>query len=112
MKDGYIKDYSTDKFIDIRKPEEVVRQNYEKELHEDYEYAKEQMDIEVPIQRGEKNSFKNKNERADIVVYETADKNKRSQSADILGIVETKRPTRKEGIKQLMSYMTASSALW
>ncbi|MCB9812342.1 N-6 DNA methylase [Candidatus Nomurabacteria bacterium] len=29
-----------------------------------------------------------------------------------MGIVETKRPTRKEGIKQLMSYMTASSALW
>ncbi|MCB9812341.1 type I restriction enzyme HsdR N-terminal domain-containing protein [Candidatus Nomurabacteria bacterium] len=60
MKDGYIKDYSTDKLVDLRKPEEIVRQNYEKELHEDYEYAKEQMDIEVPIQRGEKNSAKNK----------------------------------------------------
>lgn len=112
MKDGYIKDYSTEKLVDFRKPEEIVRQNYEKELHEDYEYAKDQMDIEVSIQRGEKNSVKNKNERADIVVYETTDKNKRSQSADILGIVETKRPTRKEGIKQLMSYMSASSALW
>lgn len=112
MKEGYIKDYSTEKLVDIRKPEELVRQSYEKELNEDYGYAREQMDIEVPIQRGEKNSLKNKNERADIVVYETEEKHKRDQSSDIVGIIETKRPSRKEGIKQLMSYMSASSAQW
>lgn len=105
------KDRATGKKINSSKPEEKVRQEYEKILHEDYEYAYEQMDIEVYIQRGEKNSSKNK-ERADIVIYKTTNKNKREQNADILGIVETKKPTRKEGIKQLMSYMSASSAYW
>lgn len=44
MKQGYGGDYATGKPVDLRKPEEVMRQNYEKELHEDYEYAREQMD--------------------------------------------------------------------
>lgn len=70
------------------------------------------MDIEVPIQRGEQNSKKNKSERADIVIYHTKDKNKRSQNEDIFGIVETKRPNRKEGVKQLMSYMSATVCHW
>src|SRR5690606_5154909 len=69
------------------------------------------MDIEVHIQRGEKNSAKNK-ERADIVIYTSADKTRRDQSNDIVGIVETKRPSRKDGVKQLMSYMSATSARW
>lgn len=112
LKDGYIKDVATGKPVDGRKPEEKVRQEYEKALRNDYDYVYEQMDIEVPIQRGEKNSIKNKNERADIVIYKMADKAHRTQNADILGIVETKRPTRREGVKQLMSYMSASSAQW
>lgn len=111
-KEGYIKDRATNKLVDIRKPEELVRQNYERELCEDYGYSYQQMDIEVPIQRGEKNSLKNKNERADIVVFGSIDKNKRDQSRDILGIIETKRPAKKDGLKQLMSYMSATSALW
>lgn len=112
LKEGYIKDWATKRIVDSRKPEERVRQEYEKVLYDDYDYAKEQMDIEVAIQRGEKHSPKNKNERADIVIYKTKDKNKRNQNEDILGIIETKRPTRKEGIKQLMSYMSATSAQW
>jgi len=104
-------DLATGKKIDLEKPEEKVRQEYEKILHEDYEYSYDQMDIEVFIQRGNRNSQANK-ERADIVVYKTTDKNKRQQNEDILGIVETKKPTKKEGIKQLMSYMSASSAYW
>lgn len=112
LREGYVFDWATSKPVDERKPEEKVRQEYEKVLYNDYDYAKERMDIEVQIQRGEKHSLKNKSERADIVIYKTADKNKRTQNEDILGIVETKRPTRKEGVKQLMSYMTASSAHW
>ncbi len=112
LKEGYIRDWATKKIVDYRKPEEKVRQEYEKILYDDYDYTKEQMDIEVLIQRGEKHSLKNKNERADIVIYKTKDKNKRNQNEDVLGIVETKRPTRKEGIKQLMSYMSATSAQW
>ncbi len=112
LKEGYILDFSTKKPVDIRKPEEIVRQQYEKTLFEDFNYDCEMMDIEVSVQRGEKNNKKNKSERADIVIYKTKDEHKRNQNEDILGIVETKRPTRKEGIKQLMSYMTASSSLW
>ncbi len=112
LKEGYIPDLATGKPVDIKKPEESVRQEYEKVLHDDYDYNFEQIDIEVPIQRGEKNSKKNKNERADIVIYKTTDKSKRDQSRDILGIVETKKPTKREGITQLKSYMTATSCLW
>lgn len=112
VKEGYIQDKATGKMVDGRKPEEKVRQEYEAALHNDYDYEYTQMDIEVPIQRGEKNSKKNKNERADIVVYKTTDKNKRSQNEDILGVIEVKRETRKEGVRQLMSYMTATSCHW
>lgn len=111
-KEGYIKDNATQKMVDGGKPEEKVRQDYEKILHDDYDYDYGQMDIEVSIQRGEQNSKKNKSERADIVIYHTKDKNKRYQNEDILGIVETKRPTRKEGINQLMSYMSATACHW
>lgn len=112
IKEGYVKDRATGKLVDGRKPEEKVRQEYEQALHDDYDYDFEMMDIEVPIQRGEKNSLKNKSERADIVIYKTSDKNKRNQNEDILGIIEVKRPTRKEGVKQLMSYMSATSCYW
>jgi len=112
LREGFIYDWATGKIVDFRKPEEKVRQEYERVLYNDYDYAKEQMDIEVAIQRGEKNSLKNRNERADIVIYKKKDKSKRNQNEDILGIVETKRPTRKGGVKQLMSYMSATSAQW
>lgn len=112
LKEGYVRDWATGKVVDFRKPEEKVRQEYEKVLFDDYDYAKERIDIEASIQRGEKNSLRNRNERADIIVYKTTDKNKRNQNEDILGIIETKRPTRKEGVRQLMSYMSASSAHW
>ena len=109
---GYILDFATKKPVNDSKPEEKVRQEYEEVLYRDYDYAPEQMDIEVSIQRGEEHSIKNKIERADIVVYKTTNGDKRDQNEDILGIVETKRPIRKEGVKQLMSYISATSAQW
>lgn len=112
LKEGYIPDKATGKPVDIRKPEEEVRQEYETILHENYGYDYTQMDIEVPIQRGEQRSKKNSNERADIVIYKTTDKTKRDQSKDILGIIETKRRTKKEGLKQLESYMSATCCQW
>lgn len=112
LKDGYVLDKATGKPVDIRKPEEEVRQEYEIILHDNYDYEYAQMDIEVKIQRGEAHSKKNEKERADIVIYKTPDKTKRDQNRDILGIIETKRPTKKEGLKQLMSYMSATSCLW
>ena len=62
LKEGFVLDLATGKKVDIRKPEEKVRQEYEKILLEDYDYRKEQIDTEVEIQRGEKNSKKNKEE--------------------------------------------------
>ena len=100
-------DWATGKPVFINKPEEQVRQEYEKVLHYDHGYPKEVMDIEVAIQRGSKSG-----ERADIVMYRTSDPEKREQSADILGIVECKRKDRSDGVDQLTSYMTATSCLW
>ena len=111
-KNRSILDLATKKPVDGRNPEEAVRQAYEKKLKDTYGYKYEQMDIEVYIQRGEKSSKKNKNEKADIVIYHSQDSNKRNQNEDILGIIEIKRPTRKEGINQLMSYMSATSCKW
>ncbi len=111
-REGLKKDRATGKLVDLNKPEEKVRQDYEAILYNDYDYPYTHMDIEVSIQRGEKNNIKNKSEKSDIVIYKTADSNKRDQNEHILGIIELKRPSRKDGVKQLMSYMTATSASW
>jgi len=112
LKEGYISDYATGKLVDSRKPEEEVRQNTEIDLCENYFYDKTLLDIEVSIQRGEKNNKKNKTEHADIVIYKSKDKTKRNQFQDILAIIETKRPHKKDGVSQLKSYMSATSAVW
>lgn len=112
LKDGYILDRATGKPVDLRKPEEAVRQEYELILHENYGFSYEQMDIEVPIQRGEASCKKNKDESSDIVVYKTTNPAKRDQNQDILGIIETKRPNKKDGLRQLMSYMSATCCQW
>ena len=54
----------------------------------------------------------NRDEAADVVIYKTTDKTRRDQSEDILGVVETKKPTKTEGLKQLKSYMSATCCLW
>ena len=36
LRDGWGYDYATGKPLDMRKPEERVRQNYERSLHLDY----------------------------------------------------------------------------
>jgi type I restriction enzyme M protein len=112
MKDGYVPDLATGRPVDIGKPEEAVRQEYEKILCDDYDYSYKQMDIEVHVQRGSKTKPSSKQDLADIVIYKTTDKRKRDQNEDILAIVETKRPDRKDGVRQLMSYMSASCCEW
>ena len=102
-------DFVTGKPLTNPGPEEPVRQDYERTLHYDYGYAREQMDIEVRISRGSKKAPK---DAADIVVYRTGNRLERDQNKDILGIVETKRPDRQDGLRQLKTYMSASSAVW
>ena len=99
-------DFATGKPVDLDKPEESVRQEYERVLVESYGYPKGELDIEVRVPRGS-GHFPDK---ADIVVY--GDERGRDPARHILGIVETKRPTRKDGLTQLKSYMTATSAVW
>ncbi|WP_367363767.1 N-6 DNA methylase [Candidatus Tisiphia endosymbiont of Nedyus quadrimaculatus] len=105
LKDGYINDFATNKVVDFKKPEEKVRQEYEKILYDDYFYDKEQLDIEVSIQMG--STVK----KADIVIYKNELKN-RNQYSDILGIIEVKKRSRKDGLEQLTSYMQATSAVF
>ncbi len=100
-----IKDFATDKLVKLS-PEENVRQEYERILVESYGYTKSEMEIEVKIPRGT-GYFP---DRADICVFKSS--SGRDPTQDILGIVETKRPERKDGISQLKSYMTATSAIW
>ena len=101
---GY--DFATGKPVDLSRPEESVRQEYEHILVEAYGYRKSELDIEVKIPRGSK-YFPDK---ADVVVYQNS--SGRDPAHHILGIVETKRPSQKDGIAQLKSYMTATSAVW
>lgn len=112
LKEGYILDRATKKPLDGRKPEESVRQEYEKILNEDFGYDYDQMAIEVFIQRGSKGKPKVDTDRADIVIYRSTNKAQRDQNKDILGIIETKRPQRNDGIRQLQSYMSATSCSW
>lgn len=100
----HIKDYATGKSVRVT-PEEPVRQEYERILVEDYGFFKTDIDIEVQIPRGTGYY----SDKADIVVYSG---NGRDPVKDIFGIVETKRPERTDGIEQLKSYMTATSADW
>jgi len=106
--DGRATDTATGKAIG-KNPEEAVRQQYERILHDEYGYKYASMDIEVPISRGSKRSTRN---YADIVVYDSTDGAKRDQFRHVLGIIETKRPERKGGIRQLMSYMSATNCGW
>jgi len=97
---GKISDFATGKLVDD-KPEERVRQLFEKRLVEEYGYSKNQIDIEFMIQKGSK-----KIGPADIVVF--GDERKRFDNLYI--IVETKRKERKDGLDQLKSYLTPSPA--
>jgi len=82
----------------IAKPEEIVRQLMLLYLHKKLSYPWSQMEIEVPIKMGVTYASK----KADIVVYQDDDR----ISPRI--IVELKKPTRRDGLEQLHSYMNAT----
>lgn len=115
MKENIIKDYLTGKEIDItHKPEEVVRQNYLRVLHEEYGYPKECMATEIPIKNGSSevcDVVTGNPKRADIVIYKDG-----SQKYDeIYIIVECKQPKVDDGEAQAKSYgncTTASIVVW
>lgn len=85
-------------------PEEHVRQDYARTLHYDYGYPKEEMVFGAPVQIGSSTLY------ADIVIYYTAEAAQFRDQANIYLIVETKAPDVKKGVKQLQSYIFATSA--
>ncbi len=91
------RDFATGKYVNLSMPEEVVRQQIEKILHNDYGYSKTQMDINVPVQMGSSTKF------CDIAIYES------DKKQHIIGLVETKAPKQSSGKSQLESYMSATS---
>ena len=82
------------------KPEEVVRQKVLNWLIDQLGYAEKFVAVEVPIVMGSSIHPK----PADIVVYTDTTK------SQAWIVVETKKPTRQDGIEQLKSYMNANGA--
>lgn len=78
----------------ILTPEEEVRQNFIKILIEEYGYEKQDIRIEYPVKRSPSDTRRSL--PVDIAVLENG-------KPKIF--VETKKPTLKEGIKQLKNYM-------
>ena len=102
--DGRIVDYLEPTTSRLNTPEERVRQVYARKLHHEYGYPKSVMAIEVAIQIG------SSPRSADIVIYETEVAAQIRDQSKINIVVETKAPNRKQGRKQLESYIFASSA--
>ena len=93
-------DYATGKVIH-NNPEEAYRQEFEHILIDDLGYPKENIDIEVIIQRGSRRNA----EKADIVVYK--DNVHCQENAYI--VIEIETPKKKYDL-QALSYVTATTA--
>ncbi len=101
--EGKICDYIDGKFRNDT-PEEYVRQNIEKRLVNEHRYPKDQIAVEYSIRVGSRKP------RADLVVFSSEKAGRIQENIKI--IIECKKenvePTsRKDGIGQLQSYMSA-----
>ena len=81
-------------------PEEYVRQEYCRILLDVYKYPKKNIEVEYPIKVG------CSDKRCDIAVFNDDIK----AQDNILLIIETKKKDEKEGVDQLWSYMSATTA--
>jgi len=81
-------------------PEEYVRQEFCRILLDVYHYPKNNIEVEFPIKVG------STDKRCDIVIFN--DENKTQDN--IYLIVETKKKDEKEGVEQLWSYLSATTA--
>jgi type I restriction enzyme M protein len=101
---GRLIDYLNPTQSRVDGPEERIRQNYARILHEEYSYSKDCMAFEVPVNIGSDVRF------ADIAVYQSPDACLNRDQGRISLVVETKAPNKLEGHGQLVSYIFASSA--
>ncbi len=107
IKDGYVKDYISGKWIKD-KPEEQIRQIFLKRLVEEYNYDPKNIKTEVSITSGQTETKK----PADIVVF---DGKGFDPGRNAYIVIEVKRKDRKDGREQLISYVnstTAEFAIW
>lgn len=95
-----IVDYATGKIVH-NNPEEAYRQEFEHILIDDLGYPKENIDIEVVIQRGAARNA----EEADIVVY----RNNIHKQDNAYIVIEIETPKKTYDL-QAMSYVTATTA--
>lgn len=106
MKDGYIKDYISEAEIKATPEEVEAVQVFCKQLVEDYNYPKEQIQTRPQFHVKARPSDTKKEYPVDIAVF----KNNSKQEDDIYIIVECKRKTRKDGLTQLKDYLLFSKA--
>lgn len=94
-------------------PEERVRQRFINILQSDYDYPKNIIAREVPVQQGSKilSSDDGAEIRADIVVYTSKKACLERDQGNILFVVECKKPNATEGYSQLVSYIFNTSAV-
>ncbi len=106
IKDGYIVDYITNQEVKATPEEIEATQPYSKILVDDYLYDIEQ--IQTRPQHRVKASPSDKSGKfpIDIAVF----KNNKKREEDLYIIVECKKKTEKDGVKQLEDYLTLSVA--
>ena len=98
------RDYCTNKPVDSSEAEERGRQDTEKWLVSELNYARENVDIEYRIRVGSRRL------KADIVVFNRERGPELDQQKDIVGIVECKQSSIEEAEEQLKTYMAVSSS--
>jgi len=114
--DGRIIDYISGDYLDCR-PEERVRQSLQRLLHIQYGYPKNFMSREIPVYYGgkEQKDSEGKPIRADVGIFRTPESAAKKDQGLIQIVCETKRPSRKDGYEQLISYIfntSADGAIW
>lgn len=109
-KDGYIFDYISGQEIKASPEEVEATQVFSKKLVEEYEYDKKQLQTRPQYYVRKTPSDEIKKEfPIDIGIF----KDKSRAESDLIGIIECKKESRKDGIEQLKLYMDmCSSVKW
>ena len=107
-KEGYIIDFISGQEIKAT-PEEVdATQIFSKRLIEEYEYSKEQIQTRPQhFVRKTPSDEAKKEWPVDISIF----KGKSRTESDLVGIIECKKKTRKDGLEQLKLYMDMCSSI-
>lgn len=109
-RDGYIIDFISGQEIKASPEEVEATQVFSKRLIDEYEFKKEDVQTrpQFHVRKSPSDEAK-KTYPVDIAVF----KSKSRAESDLIGLVECKKKTRKDGIEQLKLYMDmCSSVVW